>query len=266
MYGEYPGMIFEKKDRAAYIIFNDPKKKNPLSEEMSENIGNFVAHAEADDDVRVIVLRGAEGNFCSGADVGIIKERVEKFGTSYDVRPTIELMTGIAKTIRECRKPVISWVEGVCAGGGLSFALASDFIFCEETSKFVFAFVNMAIIPDTLSAHMLLRSVGRMRATDLLMSGRLFSGKEAESIGMVTKALPADELEAYVLKQIKHYANGPSLAYAQMKELINRSIHSRLEEDRGNEAELQYPCCQSYDHGEAANAFLNKRPPKFEGR
>ena len=148
----------------------------------------------------------------------------------------------------------------------MSIALACDFSIAAEDTKMVFAFVNIGFVPDGGITYMLSRAVGTVRATELLMSGRKFTAAEAKSWGMITEAVPKEELEATVQRYIRKYSTGPSVAYANIKALINRTCYSELNFCMQNEVPAQYACSTSDDHREAVTAFVEKRKPAFTGR
>lgn len=168
--------------------------------------------------------------------------------------------------IRQIEKPVVAWIEGACAGGGMSLAMACDFAIAEENTKMSFAFSSIGLAPDMGSSVLLTRRVGPARAADLFMTGRRFTGKEAADMGIITRAVPAEELEENVKKQITALANGPTLSYAEIKGGINRIMYPDLHQCMNLEADYVDRLTHSADHAEAVNAFLEKRKPVFTGK
>ena len=159
----------------------------------------------------------------------------------------------------EVRAVVIRGAGGsVCGGGDINIA--------QEDAKFVFAFVNIGFVPDMGSNLLLARAVGKVKAAELVMLGSRFSGREAADWGLITRAVPAQDLEGEVRRTAERLAAGPTLAYARMKKLINRVQYENLENIMANEGEYQQQLCKSADHAEAIHAFFEKRRPSFQGR
>lgn len=151
------------------------------------------------------------------------------------------------------------------AGGGLGLALACDFTVAQETAKFVFAFVNIGYVPDMGCSLLLARAVGRPRAIELAMLENRFSGAQAAQWGLITEALPAEEVASRVLTLATKLANGPTLAYGKMKKVFNRILFAESDDIFSAEFEYQYQLCKSADHAEAVGAFFDKRKPNFQG-
>jgi len=148
----------------------------------------------------------------------------------------------------------------------MSMALCCDFALAAEDAKMVFAFVNIGFVPDCGITHMLTKNVGRARATDLLMGGRRFTGADAAKWGMITAAAPKEELEDLVKKYIKKYSQGPAVAYAQIKRMINSCTMRELNACMQEEVEAQFICSKTEDYRIAVEAFCEKKKPEFVGR
>ena len=202
----------------ALVVLNDPAKRNALSQPMAAELNAALEALRFDPAVRVVVLRGAGGYFCAGGDVQGMKRRVDAYARGQqpetDTRANMNNLNRLVLTIRQMEKPVVSWIEGACAGGGMSLAMASDFSIAEEGCKMTCAFSGIGLAPDMGSTLMMTRRVGPARATDLFMTGRRFTAKEAEQWNIITRAVPAEELEAAVHKQVAQLAAGPTLSYA----------------------------------------------------
>lgn len=257
-------VLFDVRESVAYITLNDPAQMNPVTAEVMRDLIQCLNYCERESDVRAIVLRGAGGNFTAGGNVKGMKERLDKGinTTKSGIRSGGEFIMRL-KTIS---KPTIAWIEGAVAGVGMSMAMACDFSIAEETTKMVFAFVNIGFVPDGGVAYMLSKAVGPARATELLMSGKRFSGAQAKEWGIITEAVPKEQLEETVQKYIKKYAQGPSVTYAQIKRLLLSVNYQELNACMQNEVEAQYVCSLTEDHREAVNAFVEKRKPTFQGR
>ena len=263
-------MVFEKirldhaGDGVAYITLNDPANMNPVNAQAMKDLVVCLDHCEEDSSIRAVVIRGAGGHFSAGGDVKGMKARLDQGVNT--TRSGIRAGGEFIMRLKTISKPTIAWIEGAAAGVGMSIALACDFSIAAEDTKMVFAFVNIGFVPDGGITYMLSRAVGTVRATELLMSGRKFTAAEAKSWGMITEAVPKEELEATVQRYIRKYSTGPSVAYANIKALINRTCYSELNFCMQNEVPAQYACSTSDDHREAVTAFVEKRKPAFTGR
>lgn len=254
----------------ALVVLNDPAKRNALSQPMAAELNAALEALRFDPAVRVVVLRGAGGYFCAGGDVQGMKRRVDAYARGQqpetDTRANMNNLNRLVLTIRQMEKPVVSWIEGACAGGGMSLAMASDFSIAEEGCKMTCAFSGIGLAPDMGSTLMMTRRVGPARATDLFMTGRRFTAKEAEQWNIITRAVPAEELEAAVHKQAAQLAAGPTLSYAEIKAAVNRILYADMYQVMAAEADCAERLTHSADHAEAVNAFLEKRRPVFQGK
>ena len=264
-------IAFEVKEHVAYILLNKPEQYNPISAEAMQDLSQCLTYCEEHDDVRAVVIRGAGGNFSAGGNVKAMKERLDRGinVTKRGIRNGGEFIMRL-KTLP---KPTIAWVEGAVAGVGMSITLACDFSIVEETAKMVFAFVNIGFVPDGGMTYLLSRLVGSNKAAELLHhhpAGKHFPGRFKVTVTAqcddLCRAVPKDQLEETVQKYIKKYAQGPSVAYAQMKRLLFNAAFPELNACMQNEVEAQYVCSLTEDHREALTAFVEKRKPVFRGR
>ena len=264
VYPEFTHTLFEVEGHVAYLTFNEPKKRNPMGYDVSGEIIRACDVCDDDDNIRCLVLRGAGGNFSAGGDMLVMKDAVDRgLVTS---RPIVRIAADAGWRLRSLKKPAVAWIVGAIAGSGLALAAACDFSIIDENSKCVFAFVNIGFVPDTGAAFFVARAVGTTRASDLLMSGRIFRGREAVEMGLFTEAVPKDQLEKRVREYIDKYSNGPTVAYANIKQMINQVQYAGYHLVSQQEIEMQALCEMTEDHKEAVYAFLEKRPAKFTGR
>ena len=257
-------IVYRKEGAVAYILLNHPEKRNPINLETHHELYQAFDLCDDDDEVRVVVIRGAGGNFSAGGDLNAMKARIDA-----NICGTQKVCRAGAETnwrLRHVKKPVIAWIEGAVAGAGIALALACDFQIISESSKCVFAFINIGFVPDSGAAYFVTRAIGTTRATDLFMSGKPFTGKEAAQWGLFTEAVPDDQLEATVHAYIEKYSHGPTTAYAQIKEMINRAQYGNYADGMSAEIYCQSLCEQTEDYREAVTAFLDKRSPEFRGK
>ena len=156
---EFKHILYETKDHVAYITLNHPAKRNPLKVETQIELHNAFDLCDYDNNVRVVILRGAGGNFCGGGDLNVMKARIDA-----NIRGTRQACRAGAETnlrLRHVKKPVIACIEGAIAGAGIALALACDFQIISETSKCLFAFVNIGFVPDCGSTYFVTRAIAR---------------------------------------------------------------------------------------------------------
>lgn len=257
-------LLFEKKDHVAYITLNRPEKRNPINVDVAPELMYCFDESDYDDDIRMVVIRGAGGNFCGGGDLGAMKYRIDN--NLRGTRQACRALGAATMRLRNIKKPTLAYIEGAIAGAGIALAMACDFSVIDEASTATFAFVNIGFIPDCGSSYFLNKAVGYVRATDLMMSGKRFTGKQGAEWGMFTEAVPADKLEETVQKYIKKYSHGPTVSYANIKSLINHINFAEFSRINQLELEFQGECELTHDYPEAVNAFLEKRKPEFWGK
>lgn len=260
---ELKHILYEVRDGVAYITLNHPEKRNPINIDTHRELREAFDWCDYDDGVRLVVIRGAGGNFSAGGDLNAMKARIDA-----DIRGTRQVCRIGAETnlrLRNVKKPVIAWIEGAVAGAGIALALACDFQIISEESKCTFAFVNIGFVPDSGITCFVTKAIGTTRATDLFMSGKRFTGKEAASWGLFTEAVPADKQEARVQEYIEKYKNGPTATYACIKEMINRAQFSDYADGMQTEIDCQGRMELTHDYKEAVTAFLEKRKPDYWG-
>lgn len=260
---DYKTILFEVREHTAYITLNIPEKRNPISNETKLELLDAFDICDFDPAIRAVVIRGAGGYFSAGGDLRAMKKRIDEgqLGTKISCR----LGSQMNQRLRNLKKPTIACLEGAATGSGISMALACDFQIVAENTKMAFSFVNIGYVPDSGATYLVTRAVGTVRAMDLLMSGRRFTGREAADMGLVTVAVPPEELEATLAQYVDKYANGPTVAYGYIKTMMARSPFTDYASAMEAEIEYQGLCEQTYDHKEAVNAFLEKRKPEFRG-
>lgn len=258
-------IIFEKKDGIGFITLNDPENRNAVTHSfINDELEQCIDDCSNDPSVRVVILRGAGACFSAGGNVKKMEAGFDKGG--YEYGPEDRKWGIIIAKIRTIRKPVIASLHGSVAGGALCLALACDFRIAAEDTKFIFAFVNLGLVPDLGGAFTLVKMLGVAKATELMMTAKLFSGKEACAWGLVNEAVSPDQLEETTMKLANKLALGPTLAYGAIKAMVNRVSFGGFDLFVDTEAEYQQMLSHTDDHREGVSAFLEKRKPFFKAR
>ena len=258
-------LTVETSDHICTITLNRPKVYNAFNDQLTFELQDALKQAERDHDVRVIIITGAGKAFCSGQDLGDLKERyvpgyVPKFAKDLDRR-----YNPIAKRIINMEKPVIAAINGVAAGAGCSLALACDIRIASQHASLIEVFINVALIPDTGSTYTLPRLVGLGKAKELCFTGDKVDAEEALRIGLVNRVVDADQLMDETRRLAKKLASLPSRGIALTKRLLNQSFDNDLENQLRAESFAQDTAGRTEDHFEGVSAFLEKRKPQFKG-
>ncbi len=272
-----PDVLFEKRPNGvALITLNRPDSLNAMGGQLMPLLATHLADCASDESVRCLVLTGAGRAFCAGGDVkGMAAGRDVLPGADDERSPAAEFARGV-KTLRDSQrrtsyvlhtmpKPTIAMVNGHAVGAGLSLALACDLRVASDQAKLGTVFRNVGFSGDFGGSYFLPRLVGMERARQLYFTGEILIAEDALKIGMVSRVVPHDKLEEETMALAAQLASGPTLAYARMKENLNRSASSDLLTLLDQEALNMRLSATTSDHREAAKAFVEKRSPTFAG-
>ncbi len=249
----------------ATIILDRPEKLNAFTGTMREDLLAALRACEHDDGVRAVVLTGAGRAFCAGGDVEYMSG-LQKTGDVDSFRRLLDAGRDVILQIASMPKPVIASINGVAAGAGCNLALACDYRIAAAGAKLSQSFVRIGMHPDWGGTWLLPRLVGRGRAIEILMSGRMISAAEAVAIGMVDRMVPAAELASETETLARSFADGPPLAIAAIKRALNASERHDLRAQLELESEHQVRCFESNDAAEGMSAFFEKRAAAFTGQ
>lgn len=270
----YEQILYEVDDPVATVTLNRPQQLNPWTDRMAAEVKHAVARAEEDKHVVAIVLTGAGRGFCSGADLRVLQgisqgKRSDPVPDSLRAEPGDasmgESFRGTYTYLLSVRKPVIAAINGPCAGMAVPIALCCDFRFASEEASFITAFSRRGLVAEWGSSWLLPRLVGPSRALELLFSGRRVAADEAARIGLVNQVLPAEELLPFVRRYVEDLAaNCSPTSLAMMKRQVYQHLMAPLEDAEKDTFQLMLESFQRPDFREGVEAFLEKRPPKFE--
>jgi 2-(1,2-epoxy-1,2-dihydrophenyl)acetyl-CoA isomerase len=262
----------EIDDGVAVITMNRPERRNAFSQAMVSALGAVLARAETDDSVGCVVLTGAGGAFCAGGDVKAMAagaaERADGAGRSLDALIHRQRLNQRATSGRlwSMPKPTIAAIGGPAAGAGLSLALACDLRYAVPGAVLTTAFAKVAFAGDYGGTWFLTRLVGSSKAKELYYFSERLSAEDAQRLGIVNAIFPLADFEREVMDRARRLAQGPSIAYRYMKENLNRAVSGELGDCMDLEVTHHVHTGLTEDHREAAQAFTDKREPRFHGR
>lgn len=252
-------IIAEKRGRVGLITLNRPKALNALNSALVAEINTALKGFAADDAVGAIIVTGSEKAFAAGADV---KEMAEKTYVEAYLGEFLSGWSGLAGA----RKPVIAAVSGFCLGGGLEFAMMCDIIIATETARFGLPEITLAIMPGGGGTQRLARFVGKAKAMDMILTGRMMDAAEAERCGLVSRLVPQDKLMDEALAAAEKIASFSRPIVMMAKETVNRAFETSLAEGLQFERRLFLSMFATEDQKEGMKAFIEKRKPEFRNR
>lgn len=261
-------VLFDVTGGIATLTLNRPAALNALSGEMMEDLSSAARGLVSRGDIEVVVIVGAGDHFMAGGDL-------KDFATHLHLSPETRLKTFRAmitehinptvEILQKLPQPVIAKVRGACAGFGLSLMLGCDLAICADTSVFTTAYAAIGLSGDGGASYFLPRLVGRRKAAELLLLAERIDAAEALRLGLVTRSVPAAELDAETDKLVARLKAGPLRTYGEIKRLLADSHDNPLEAQLRDEAEAFGRCGATFDFAEGVTAFLEKRKPRFKG-
>jgi enoyl-CoA hydratase/carnithine racemase len=257
----HPKIGVERDGAVTTVTIDSPESKNACTGAMWVAIGRTFAEVAATG-TRVVVITGAGGAFCAGADLSGGDDAGEPRGNMLD---GMRVLADVVLAIRNCPLPVIAKVDGVCVGAGLGLALAADLTWCAEDARLCAIFAKRGLSLDFGTSYLLRERLGVHRAKELAFTARTLSGVEAAEIGLVNAAVPTERLDADVAELAEAIAAGPPIALSMMKRQIDNAAGSSLAQALETEALAQMVNVKTDDLREALTAFAERRPPRFEG-
>jgi enoyl-CoA hydratase len=239
------------------VTLNRPKQLNALNGQLMDELGHALKAFDADEAIGCMVLTGSEKAFAAGADITAMAKF--SFADAYKG----DFITRNWETIRSVRKPVIAAVSGFALGGGCELAMMCDFIIASDTAKFGQPEIKLGIIPGAGGTQRLPRAVGKSKAMDMALTGRMMDATEAERAGLVSRVVPQDKLMEEALGAALMICSYSQIATMAAKETVNRAFESSLSDGLMFERRLFHALFATDDQKEGMDAFVNKRKAAF---
>ena len=257
-------LIARKENGIGWVIFNNPQKRNAMSQDMTLALGETMERYAEDREVRVVILRGqGDKAFISGAD---ISQFAEKRASAEGVRESEAISERANKALRDCPKPTIAMIRGYCMGGGLGVAVACDLRIASDDSRFGVPAAKLSVGYRYSGLKRLSDIVGPSFTAEIFYTGRQFDAQEALMMGLVNRVLPVAELEKYVLDYASTMANNAPLTLAAVKRSLIEMRKDPGERNLELCQQMVDACFASQDFVEGRTAFMEKRKPVFQGR
>ena len=250
-----------RSESIATVTINRPQRKNAVTGDMWAQLAETFRSLSAETEVRCVVITGAGGEFCSGADLAARSAS----GKPMHQLAAMRHVNDAALSLHRMPQPTIAKVRGVAVGAGCNMALGCDLVVASETARFSEIFAKRGLSLDFGGSWILPRRVGLHHAKELALFGDIISAADARELGLVNRVLPDGELDAFVEGWAKRLAAGPPIALALTKRMLNNAMNVTMEEALDDEGAAQTVNFATKDTLEAMEAFMQKREPKFKG-
>ena len=260
----YQALRYEVKEAVATLTLDRPDAYNALNLTLGRELFHATLEADEDSTVRCIAVTGAGKAFCAGGDVKDFAEAGARVGVV--IKELTTYLHGAVSRLARTAKPVIMGVNGIAAGGGMSFALAGDLVVAAESAKFTMAYSRIAASPDGSSSYFLPRLIGLRRSLELHYTNRVLTAREALDWGLVNRVHADAEFPGALAALARELAAGPTLAFGRAKQLFHQSTQESLETQMELEAQAIAACGHTEDFQAGVKAFAAKQPVSFRGR
>jgi enoyl-CoA hydratase len=253
----YTNIVVETRGGVGLITLNRPSALNALNAELIAELSRAVDGFEADDNIGCMVITGSEKAFAAGADIKQMQSKTYMQAYKED-------FIGSWDSVARARKPVIAAVAGYALGGGCELAMMCDFIIAADTAKFGQPEINLGVMPGAGGTQRLARIVGKAKAMDMCLTGRMMDAEEASKCGLVSRVVPADKLLEEALKVADVIAGKSTVISMMTKESVNRAFETTLAEGIRFERRVFHAMFATEDQKEGMAAFVEKRKPNFK--
>ncbi|MDD5126595.1 MAG: enoyl-CoA hydratase-related protein [Dehalococcoidales bacterium] len=258
---DYEGLTLEKADGIATLTFNRPEKLNAFTDAIARGMEELLPQLSLDDDVKALIITGAGRGFCAGLDANDLARLRRK-----PLDELYHLLKDLTLTLDNFTKPMIAAINGVTAGAGLAIAIFCDFRIAVPEAKFFAGYNRMAITPDIGMTYNLPRIVGPTKATEIMIIGEPLTATEALQIGLLNRIVPAADLMQTARELAGKIARGPTVSINLTRQALKKSRENNITQQIDVEFATMATCVKTADHEEGLNAFLEKRPPEFQGK
>ena len=250
----------ERQDGVAIVTLDRPETKNAITNEMRRQLWEAFEEIALDAEIRSVILTGANGEFCSGMDVGGMGR-----GGVVGSMDRMHTLNRIARAIYRLGKPTIAAVPGICVGVGWAYAMACDVVLASERARFAAIFRNIGLPPDGGTVWLLRQQLGAMKAKQIVYSGRLIPAQEALDLGLVLETAPPEQLMDKALEMARSFAEAPTVALGLAKRQFDLAAAASFDQYLDMEATMQPISSRTEDHEEGLAAFRERRPARFKG-
>jgi 2-(1,2-epoxy-1,2-dihydrophenyl)acetyl-CoA isomerase len=261
---KFENLLYAVEDGVATITLNRPDAYNALNVALSRDLFHASLEADEDRNVRCIVITGAGKAFCAGGDVKEFAANPDRIGIV--LKELTTYLHGAVSRFARSPKPMITAVNGVAAGAGMSLAIGGDLVIAAESSRFDLAYSRIGASPDGSSSYFLPRLIGMRRALELHYTARVLSAREAMEWGLVNRLHPDADFRSAVSALARELAHGPTLAFGRAKALFHQSTFESLETQMELESQAIAASGHTEDFANAVAAFAKKQRPTFNGR
>jgi 2-(1,2-epoxy-1,2-dihydrophenyl)acetyl-CoA isomerase len=259
----YETIIFELKEQTAYITLNRPEAFNGLNITVGKELMHAAIHCDENPEIRAVILTGAGKAFSAGGDLKFFVDYGNQL--SYVLKEMTVYCHAAASRFIRMEKPLITAVNGVAAGMGMSFAICGDIIIAAESASFVAAYTAAALSPDGAMTYLLPRMIGLSRAREMMLTNRRLTAREALDWGLVNKVVPDVDLLKETESLAKSFAKGPTRSFGAVKKLLNDTFSGTLETQMEQEARGIAEMAKTKDGQEGVGVFVEKRRAMFGG-
>ncbi len=263
----YETIVVEKTENIEIITLNRPHTLNAWDQQMGLEVTDALNDARGDRDVKVVILTGNGRGFSSGADMSTLASIAENRAPVEGLVNSGPSIVSVALQMRRLEKPIIGAINGTTAGGGFGIALACDIRIASDRAEFSQVFVRRGLVPDVGSTFFLPKLLGTEKALELIFTGDMIDAEKAVELGLVSRMVPHDELMNESMELARRIANGPPIAMGLAKRAVYQgSVSSDLAAHLDFELSMNNLCFSTEDFKEGVASFLEKRPPKFQGK